>query len=489
MELRQRLLLILLWAAAATALPPAAHAQLTELQDLVAKGARVTASLVDLDTGRTLEQLDETTRLAPASLTKLVTTALALDTWPVDRTFDTALLSPVPLRDGALDGDLILRGGGDATLDDEKLWLLAAQARDAGLRSVTGRLVVSPAAFGTLPCETRDRCEGQDHSDRAYNAVVTSVGVDFGNWCILVRPRATGAAAELRTCTGTALPIPVEGRVTTAAEGVRSTLQVERLTGAGGDRLRVRGAVPAGDPERVYRAMSDPSLAAGQLLREMLIQLGVSVPPGVVVSAAPLPPKTVKLAEVEGLQLKEQLGRMMRYSNNYIADVLTLNLAAELQRKPPERLSSASEVLLQFLLRPRAAGAPVPADLPVLASGSGLTPENRLSARDLTTLLAREYRDARRFPTFLGTLVVPRDAPFAFLKRGGDDWLDRVVLKTGTMNEPVSVAGIAGYLRKKNAGWMAFAIIVNGSERRRQVPLAEALGAARADLERAMARY
>jgi len=485
-ELRQRLLLSLVCAAAA--LPSLARAQLADLHELVARGARVTASLVDLDSGRTVEQLDETTRLAPASLTKLVTTAVALETWPVDRTFDTALLSPVALREGALDGDLILRGGGDATLDDEKLWLLAAQARDAGLRSVTGRLVVSPT-FGTMPCETRDRCQGLEHSDRAYNAVLSSVGVDFGNWCILVRPGAVGAGAELRACTGTALPIPVEGRVTTSAEGARSTLQVERLTGAGGDRLRVRGALPAGEPERVYRAMSDPSLATGQLLREMLIVLGVAVPPGVVVSAAPLPPKTVKLAEVEGLQLKEQLGRMMRYSNNYIADVLTLNLAAELQRRPPERLSSASEVLLQYLLRPRPASAPIPADLPVIASGSGLTPENRLSARDLTALLAREYRDARRFPTYLSTLVVPRDAPFAFLKHGGEDWLDRVVLKTGTMNEPVSVAGIAGYVRKKNAGWMAFAIIVNGSERRRQIPLAEALGAARADLERAMARY
>jgi D-alanyl-D-alanine carboxypeptidase/D-alanyl-D-alanine-endopeptidase (penicillin-binding protein 4) len=266
-------------------------------------------------------------------------------------------------------------------------------------------------------------------------------------------------------------------------------VQVERLTGPGGDRLRVRGAVPAGEPQRVYRAMSDPSLAAGQLLREILIQLGVSVPPGVVVSNAPLPARPVTLAQVESLQLKEKLGRMMRYSNNYIADVLTLNLAAELQHRPPERLSSASEVLLQYLLQSRPAGAPVPSDLPVLASGSGLTPENRLSARDLTALLAREYRDARRFPTFLGTLVVPRDAPFAFLKRGSEDWLDRVVLKTGTMNEPVSVAGIAGYVRKKNAGWMAFAILVNGSERRRQIPLDEALGAARADLERAMARY
>ncbi len=125
----------------------------------------------------------------------------------------------------------------------------------------------------------------------------------------------------------------------------------------------------------------------------------------------------------------------------------------------------------------------------MLASGSGLTPENRLSATDLTQLLGRMYRDARRFPVFYGSLVVPRDAPFAFLKRGGDAWLDRVALKTGTMNEPYSVAGIAGYLRRKDGGWLSFAVIVNGSDRRRQIPLAEALGAAREDLEAILARY
>jgi len=486
-ELRHRLLLTL--ACAALALPALARADLPKLRALAARGANVTAAVVDLATGRPLEQLSPEARLAPASLSKLVTTAAVLDAWPVDRTFDTAVLADRAPREGVVAGDLILRGGGDATLDDEKLWLLAAQVRDAGVREVTGRLVVSPATFGTLPCETRDRCEGLERSDRAYNAVLSSIGVDFGNWCVLVRPGAVGAPAELRTCTGTALPIAVEGRVTTASADARPTLQVERLTDDGIDRLRVRGTVPAGEVTRVYRAMSDPSLATGQLLREMLVALGVKMPPAVIVSPVPLVPSAVKLAEVEGLQLKEQVGRMMRYSNNYIADVLTLNLAAEQQRGTPQRLSTASGVLLQYLLREREAGAPPPATLPVLASGSGLTPENRLSATDLTQLLARQYRDARRFPVFYGSLVVPRDAPFAFLRRGGDDWLDRVALKTGTMNEPVSVAGIAGYLRRKDGGWLAFAVIVNGSDRRRQIPLAEALGAAREDLEGLLARY
>src|SRR5690606_40968054 len=61
------------------------------------------------------------------------------------------------------------------------------------------------------------------------------------------------------------------------------------------------------------------------------------------------------------------------------------------------------------------------------------------------------YRDARRFPAFYGTFVVPRDASFTYLRRGGADWLDRVALKTGSLTQPVSVYGIAGYLRKQRS--------------------------------------
>ena len=84
---------------------------------------------------------------------------------------------------------------------------------------------------------------------------------------------------------------------------------------------------------------------------------------------------------------------------------------------------------------------------------------------------------------------MPRDAPFAFLREGQDAWLDRVDLKTGSMDMPHSVLGIAGYLRKRNGGWIAFAAIVNGGAARPHVPLHEALQAARTDVEALLARY
>jgi D-alanyl-D-alanine carboxypeptidase/D-alanyl-D-alanine-endopeptidase (penicillin-binding protein 4) len=223
--------------------------------------------------------------------------------------------------------------------------------------------------------------------------------------------------------------------------------------------------------------MSDPAAGTGLLLRSMLIQTGVAVDGGVetTINAAGAP---YLLAKVDGLLLQEQVGRMMRWSNNYIADVLTMGIALTRTGQSPASLAEAASGLLPLV----GTGA-------VMDSGSGLTVTNRLSAQDLVDVLRHEYRNPRTFPAFYGSFVVPHDAAFDYLKDGNADWQDRVALKTGSLSEPVSVNGIAGYLRRSDGGFMAFTIIVNGTEKSPQVSRAQALGAARADLEALLARY
>jgi serine-type D-Ala-D-Ala carboxypeptidase/endopeptidase (penicillin-binding protein 4) len=471
------------------ALASPAYAQWSALAALASDGAAATASALDLQTGRILEQYRPDTRLTPASLTKLATAAAALQTWSADKMFTTRLVSSAPVSGADLEGDLVLQGAGDPSLDDHSLWALAAQLRGAGIQRVRGRLVVDPAPFGSVACETKDRCDALRRSDTAYNAPLSAVGVDFGNWCVLVRPTLPGAPAFVRGCAVARLPVPVDGIIKTVRAGGRESLWVERVTDASGDRLHIGGNVPAGDPVRLYRAMSDPARGVGMLLGQMLREIGVTIEGPVVVSAAPLPGHASVFAETEGLALREQLGRMLRFSNNYIADVLALDLAAQVSEQPTVRLSDAGRVLSDFLVRLESPAALSATSRPLILSGSGLTPENRLSASDLVTLLAYEYHDARHFPAFYGTLVVPRDAPFPFLRAGSAQWLDRVALKTGTMEQPYSVCGIAGFLRKRDGGWIAFAEIVNGTPRMRHVPVDRALGAERSGIDALLARY
>jgi D-alanyl-D-alanine carboxypeptidase/D-alanyl-D-alanine-endopeptidase (penicillin-binding protein 4) len=459
------------------------------LETLQHDGALVSAVAIDLGSNTVLQRLNPDGRLTPASLTKLITAAAALEEWPTDKMFQTSLLSTGEVHDGVLAGDLILRGAGDPSLDDHSLWELAAQLKTYDINSVTGRLIVSPAPFGRISCGARDRCEALRGSERAYNAPVASIGIDFGNWCVMVRPTQAGHEAQLRGCGVARLPLPVLGTVRTGPPGSRQTLSVERETGSDGDSLRVSGEIPIGDEQRVYRSMSDSARGVGLLLAEILRELDIAAPGAVLVSEAPVPVNAHLLARTEGLTLREQIGRMLRFSNNYIADVLTMDLAAATMDRPPEDLAVATQVLTQFMSRVQLAGPPGERTPPLLFSGSGLTVENRLSANDLSALLAYQYRNTAHFPAFYGSLTVPRDAPFEFMRSGSDGWLDRVAFKTGTLTEPVSVCGIAGYLRKRDGGWIAFAVIVNGGQGRSHIPHETAMRAVRSDLEDILLHY
>jgi D-alanyl-D-alanine carboxypeptidase/D-alanyl-D-alanine-endopeptidase (penicillin-binding protein 4) len=476
-------------AAASIALSFPAHADWPALGALERGGARISALAVDLGSGKAIEQLNAEDRLSPASLTKLTVAAAALDTWAADKTFQTRLLGSGALTNGVISGDLIMNGTGDATLDHQALWTLAVQLKAAGISAISGGVVVNTSPLGAMACETQDRCDALARSDTAYNAPIAAIGVDYGNWCVDVRAAAVGAPAVVVGCSVAQLPVPVQGVVRTSGAGTRSSLWVERATTPQGDVIRVGGNIPAGSGQSVYRAMSDPALGAGLLLWETLREIGIPVSGPVSVSHTALPADAYVMAAVDGLSLKEQLGRMLRFSNNYIADVLTLDIAAVANGKVPSSLADAGGALSSYVSRVQKNGRRALPTVPPLFSGSGLTPENLISADELVGLLSSQYYNTRNFPAFYGGLVVPRQAPFAFLRTGSSAWLDRVALKTGTMDDPRSVCGVAGYLRKRDGGWIAFTAIVNGGPRMKHVPLYKAMEAIRSDIDGLLARY
>ncbi len=458
------------------------------LSNLQQSGARVSATAVDLTDNSVIQQLNSDVRLTPASLTKLAVAAAALSVWPADKMFKTQLLAAGTLDDGRLTGDLYLVGAGDPSLTGESLLSLAAQTKSAGITSVSGKLFVIPSPFATVQCETKDRCEAGVRSDTAYDAPLASIGTDFGTWCVDVRATRTGKPAAVTGCT-TRLPIGVQGSVLTTESNKGAPLRVERATSNGEDTLRIGGTIEEGTTQIVYRAMSDPARGAGLLLRASLLDMGIQMTGGVSVEDGVPPAAAYMVGKAQGLSLKEQLGRMLRFSNNYIADVLTLTMAAETGEKPAS-LSDAARTLTSFMVRTQGKRKHKNISPPLLLSGSGLTPENELSANDLVRLLAYEYHDTRNFGSFYSGLVVPRQSPFIFLRNGSAGWQDRIALKTGTMDDPHSVCGMAGFMRKKDGGWITFAIIVNGGvTQNRHVPLYKALEAIRTDIEQLLVRY
>lgn len=122
-----------------------------------ALGSRVNALVVDAASGATLYDSNAGLSAIPASTTKVFTAAAALKALGPERRLTTRVVTQSPPQNGVLDGDLVVVGGGDPTLTNDPtpesypkpatLASLARLVRKAGVRRVTGDLVVDATLF------------------------------------------------------------------------------------------------------------------------------------------------------------------------------------------------------------------------------------------------------------------------------------------------------------------------------------------------------
>ncbi len=102
-------------------------------------GAAIGFCLID---GKGVVVMDEKAKTAfiPASSLKTVTTATALEVLGADFRFITELKATVAMKNGVIDGDVVIVGGGDPMLSEADLQRWAEELRKRGLRRITGRV-------------------------------------------------------------------------------------------------------------------------------------------------------------------------------------------------------------------------------------------------------------------------------------------------------------------------------------------------------------
>jgi D-alanyl-D-alanine carboxypeptidase/D-alanyl-D-alanine-endopeptidase (penicillin-binding protein 4) len=464
---------------------PAMAAPLEQLKALASQGAAVSVRVVDLNDGRTLAAMNAGVALTPASVSKLYTAAAALEQWGADYRFTTRVLYTGEISAGELRGDLILRGAGDPGLTNAQMWTLAQRVRAAGITKVNGAVMVDQSLLGRVPCATEDRCNAKVTSRDAYNAPLSAAGFDYSNICLRVAPGpAVGTPAKVGFEPFELPMFGVRGTVRTLPAGAPTKVDVVRVTADGRNWFYARGGIAVDAPARCYyRSVSHPALYAGQALIAFLRQAGVEVKHSTARIVSSADEQARPLAEVKGTTLGDQLRGMLVYSNNYMADLLALDLART-TAEPPITMAKAGAWLTRYARRIDAE-SPWPGarkGSPRLDSGSGLTPDSRVSADDVVALLAAAYRNYGDFPAFLGALTVPDQTPVNMLKGGPEIWATHVAVKTGSLSRPVSVFALAGYLRLNNGHWGAFAVIVNGTRQQPRLGLERSLEAVRSDL-------
>jgi D-alanyl-D-alanine carboxypeptidase/D-alanyl-D-alanine-endopeptidase (penicillin-binding protein 4) len=177
---------------ALAALPPdVARAFLDQRIPLSAVGVYVE----EIGVARPVYSLQPAKPMNPASTMKLVTTFAALELLGSDYRWRTEAYADGPVADGALDGNLVLKGYGDPKITIEQFQALIGELRATGLQTIRGDLVLDRSYFAPVG---RDPAAFDGEPLKPYNVNPDALLINFKSVRFVFAPSATGDAVEVR---------------------------------------------------------------------------------------------------------------------------------------------------------------------------------------------------------------------------------------------------------------------------------------------------
>ncbi|MGQ0650457.1 MAG: D-alanyl-D-alanine carboxypeptidase/D-alanyl-D-alanine endopeptidase [Gemmatimonadaceae bacterium] len=434
----------------------------------------------DLATKKTVFAVNGERLFVPGSTTKLLTMGTALEQLGAEHRFKTRVYRTGPVRNGTLEGDLVLVASGDPNLSGREaegsyafvdqdhsyggqplatdpltaLRHLARQAADKGIRNVTGQVIVDASLFreGARELGTRIVMSPVVVNDNVIDIVVAPATRAGEPATVAVMPRTsylTVSANLVTVDSGT-------------AAGVRT---VEDSTDRDHRVLVISGRVPRGGPSNRRWAVPVPSRFAEVALAEVLNEAGVRVIPRLaarVVSRTTLAPfyaDSLLVAEHVSLPLTEEARVLLKTSQNLHASNFPLLLAALAAGSDSGR--TGFDLARTWLERE---GLDVNGAVQGDGAGGDAFFSPVFMSRFLAMIATKPYAAAFRAALPVlgkdGTLAaIQVDAPAA----------GKVFAKTGTygsfdpLNRRTIVhgKGLAGYFTSKSGRQIAFAIYVN----------------------------
>lgn len=401
--------------------------------------------------GEIVYQNNKDKKFIPASLTKIATAAAVLERLPTGHQFKTEILATAKVDDGSvLEGDIYLRGGGDPGFVSESMWFLVNEFVRSGIREIKGDIIVDDTRFDAIRF---DPSRDQSRVDRAYDSPIGAMTFNWSAANIYVRPGKKNGDRVRVYADPQNDYIKIKNKAKTLAKGRATKLSVNNLGSNPGDQgelVEVSGGIAVGAPEFVaYKSISRPEIWAGFHLREFLKQRGIRVS-GTIRSGA-TPRAAIVLAEHKGKPVGALVEGMMKFSNNYIAEILTKNLAVEV-KGAPGTMEKGVEAIRAYLAEKGLKDF-------VLKNPSGLSRANRFSADDFLKILIHVNQNFKIYPEFLSSLAIAGVDGTLKRRLGRESTNGHIRAKTGHLS---GVAGLGGYVSAPQGQIYAFVFLYNG---------------------------
>ncbi|WP_257304807.1 D-alanyl-D-alanine carboxypeptidase/D-alanyl-D-alanine-endopeptidase [Geothrix campi] len=192
------------------------------------------------------------------------------------------------------------------------------------------------------------------------------------------------------------------------------------------------------------RIVADPDRLARETIQRILEETGIAVEGRVGVNG-PVAPR--KLTSWTSPPLRALVQDINKWSNNFMIEMLVRRFGAGSWPRGIQRVQAFYRTA--FGLGPEALQ---------ITDGSGLSKDNRLSARTLAIILRGAYHDFEVGPEFVSSLKIIGGEPWK-LKVKDPNLTRRVRVKTGHLDR---VTSLSGYLQTFDGKVKVFAILLNG---------------------------
>jgi D-alanyl-D-alanine carboxypeptidase/D-alanyl-D-alanine-endopeptidase (penicillin-binding protein 4) len=393
----------------------------------------------------------------PASITKLVTTSLALEELGPDFRFSTRVTwSPGSAQSAArnltvvADGDpqVVRAISGDGVAQQAVFDSISSQLKARGISKIEGSLILVSAD------ERHDRAipaEGMEDTDHTtcFGAVSQSFNFNWNCGVLSLAPK-NSTRTYLASWTDSALQFPLE---TNLALG-RGQMSITPLFDSNGRvaRFSLNGsaglkastlALPISDVKPWYgRALLSSLEASGVEVNGV----SVSLPTGAAAALifAELPKASAAAGARSFSVVSEPLSDLIEYTNkpsdNFFADDIFKTVAAKHGDGADLREEGQRAVRLAVSHWLSATGRPELVSEIHLLDGAGLSHENRVSARAYLALL-KEFSKQSWFPVLWNSLPIAGQDGTLKLRMLGSAAVGKVRAKTGTLRGAYQLAG------------------------------------------------
>jgi serine-type D-Ala-D-Ala carboxypeptidase/endopeptidase (penicillin-binding protein 4) len=369
----------------------------------------------------------------PASVMKLFTTYAGLELLGPGYTWKTEVYAGGEIRNGSLNGDLILKGSGDPKLTVERFWLLLRQLRERGLQSVRGDLILDRSLFETVAF---DPAKFDGEPLRAYNVAPDALLLNFKTVRFSFAQSLDGKSVSISPDVKPA-QIEIVNRVKLVEAPCgdwreRVVLDMQTVTPT---QLKISftGNYPRSCGEKVWNvSLLDHARFVGGVFANLWKDVGGEWKGVVKLTATPANAKL--LATTESPPLAEVIRDINKYSNNTMARQLFLTLAAE-KATQPATASAAGEIIKEWLRKKNITAPEV-----VLENGSGLSRTERTSAITLGLMLDAAWRSSV-MPEFVSSMPLLGIDGTLRKRARGESVAGQAHIKGGTLSDARAMAG------------------------------------------------